>query len=317
MFEFEKIKIYHYMAWKNRGLFLQKIEVFFLKKIEVFFFANRPLQGFNPLTKVYWKIREGGGPVDRRGAGSYVRSQDRSGLASARGGLPSGAVSGRGGKGRGWPPHFCAWHLASWPWQGLPLPGSFPAFLLWRLYPVHSPYGPTRIGHHRGHSQPRPRIQAQRHLAPGLQGTHAVTRQTPGLSDTQSSEGSGGSRMGNPPRGCGGPRGVCSRPGPLQVPQVRRSCWRSFETWGQKPDYAGPIPIAQSRTEDWRVGPRPFGDPRLCGRLSGDGRATSSVVRPASPSLWQRSSPRNRPAGSLCREGAPLRCCARQRRSRH
>ena len=56
MFEFEKIKIYHYMAWKNRGLFLQKIEVFFLKKIEVFFFANRPLQGFNPLTKVYWKI---------------------------------------------------------------------------------------------------------------------------------------------------------------------------------------------------------------------------------------------------------------------
>ena len=57
MFEFEKIKIYHYMAWKNRGLFLQKIEVFFLKKIEVFFFANRPLQGFNPLTKVYWKIR--------------------------------------------------------------------------------------------------------------------------------------------------------------------------------------------------------------------------------------------------------------------
>ena len=57
MFEFEKIKIYHYMAWKNRGLFLQKIEVFFLKKIEVFFLANRPLQGFNPLTKVYWKIR--------------------------------------------------------------------------------------------------------------------------------------------------------------------------------------------------------------------------------------------------------------------
>ena len=57
MFEFEKIRIYHYMAWKNRGLFLQKIEVFFLKKIEVFFFANRPLQGFNPLTKVYWKIR--------------------------------------------------------------------------------------------------------------------------------------------------------------------------------------------------------------------------------------------------------------------
>ena len=57
MFEFEKIKIYHYMAWKNRGLFLQKIEVFFLKKLEVFFFANRPLQGFNPLTKVYWKIR--------------------------------------------------------------------------------------------------------------------------------------------------------------------------------------------------------------------------------------------------------------------
>ena len=28
-----------------------------MKKIEVFFFANRPLQGFNPLTKVYWKIR--------------------------------------------------------------------------------------------------------------------------------------------------------------------------------------------------------------------------------------------------------------------
>ncbi len=58
MFEFEQIKIYHYMAWKNRGLFFQKIEVFFLKQIEVFFFANRPLQGFNPLTKVYWKIRE-------------------------------------------------------------------------------------------------------------------------------------------------------------------------------------------------------------------------------------------------------------------
>ena len=30
-----------------------------MKKIEVFFFANRPLQGFNPLTKVYWKIRGG------------------------------------------------------------------------------------------------------------------------------------------------------------------------------------------------------------------------------------------------------------------
>ena len=57
MIDFEKIKIYHYMAWKNRGLFLQKIKVFFLKKIEVFFFANRPLQRFNPLTKVYWKIR--------------------------------------------------------------------------------------------------------------------------------------------------------------------------------------------------------------------------------------------------------------------
>ena len=56
MFEFEKFKIYHYIAWKNRGLFFQKIEVF-LKKIEVFFFANRPLQGFNPSTKVYWKIR--------------------------------------------------------------------------------------------------------------------------------------------------------------------------------------------------------------------------------------------------------------------
>ena len=57
MIDFEKIKIYHYMAWKNRGLFLQKIKVFFLKKIEVFFFANRPLQRFNPLTKVYWKIK--------------------------------------------------------------------------------------------------------------------------------------------------------------------------------------------------------------------------------------------------------------------
>ena len=30
MIDFEKIKIYHYMAWKNKGLFLQKIEVFFL-----------------------------------------------------------------------------------------------------------------------------------------------------------------------------------------------------------------------------------------------------------------------------------------------
>ena len=29
-----------------------------MKKIEVFFFANRPLQRFNPLTKVYWKIRD-------------------------------------------------------------------------------------------------------------------------------------------------------------------------------------------------------------------------------------------------------------------
>ena len=72
MFEFEKIKIYHYMAWKNRGLFLQKIEVFFLKKIEVFFFANRPLQGFNPLTKVYWKIRALVHHYDKFGAAPSV-----------------------------------------------------------------------------------------------------------------------------------------------------------------------------------------------------------------------------------------------------
>ena len=65
MIDFEKIKIYHYMAWKNRGLFLQKIKVFFLKKIEVFFFANRPLQRFNPLTKVYWKIRDARGGRER------------------------------------------------------------------------------------------------------------------------------------------------------------------------------------------------------------------------------------------------------------
>ena len=45
MFDFEKIKIYHYMAWKNRGLFLQKIKVFFLKKIEVFFLPIDPYKG--------------------------------------------------------------------------------------------------------------------------------------------------------------------------------------------------------------------------------------------------------------------------------
>ena len=58
MFEFLKnSRFIHYIQLKNRGLFRQKIKVFFLKKIKVFFFANRPLQGFNPSTRVYWKIR--------------------------------------------------------------------------------------------------------------------------------------------------------------------------------------------------------------------------------------------------------------------
>ena len=59
MFEFLKnSRFIHYIQLENRGLFRQKIKVFFLKKIKVFFFANRPLQGFNPSTRVYWKIRE-------------------------------------------------------------------------------------------------------------------------------------------------------------------------------------------------------------------------------------------------------------------
>ena len=37
-----------------------------MKKIEVFFFANRPLQRFNPLTKVYWKIRVGAAETNLR-----------------------------------------------------------------------------------------------------------------------------------------------------------------------------------------------------------------------------------------------------------
>ena len=45
-------------------IWLKKIEVFFQKNRGLFleknrglFFVNRPLQGFNPLTRVYWKIR--------------------------------------------------------------------------------------------------------------------------------------------------------------------------------------------------------------------------------------------------------------------
>ena len=71
----------HYIQLENRGLFLQKIKVFFLKKIEVFFFANRPLQGFNPSTRVYWKIRVGRMTYDK----SLRRGHDRTCVSRGHG----------------------------------------------------------------------------------------------------------------------------------------------------------------------------------------------------------------------------------------